>query len=119
LFSVLDVCTFEELLALTYLFRVAALLGIKAYLEIFEAKIMRKKVDYAHFRQTTHASIVLIVITSIAFNCALWKHYGINALIVLGLFGFGIILQLMLLVPAWIQNIAAFLALTFFLQEYS
>jgi hypothetical protein len=91
---------------------------VKAYVELFEGKLNKKKVDYEHFKQSTHAAIFLILLSSFAFHIALWPHYGWNTPIVLGLFGFGVVLQFLLLVPSWVQNVVGFVLLTFFLQEY-
>lgn len=95
-----------------------ALLSVKAYMEIFEAKLRKKKVDYTNYRQLTHLSIVLIIASSISFNVALWPHYEMNSLIVLGCFGFGVLLQLALIIPSWLQNALSLVALTYFLQVY-
>lgn len=96
-----------------------AVLFVKSYMEIFEGKIRKKKVDYTNYRQTTHIAIILLIITSIAFNVALWPHYGWNSLIILGIFGFGVLLQLALIMPSYLQNILSIIALTFFLQVYN
>lgn len=96
----------------------AALLGIKAYVEIFEGRMNKKTVDYENFRQSTHAAIALFLASSLAYHIALWPHYRWNSIIVLSLAFFGVILQFLLLVPSWVQNIVGFVALTFFMQEY-
>lgn len=96
----------------------SALLGIKAYVEIFEGYLKKQKVEYANFRQSTHAAIALFLASSLAYHVALWPHYGWNSIVVLSLAFFGVILQFLLLAPAWVQNIAGFVLLTFFLQEY-
>jgi len=87
--------------------------------EIFEGRINKKKVNYDNFRQATHAAIALLLVSSLAFNIALWPHYRWNSPLVLGLAFFGVFLQFLLLVPSSIQNIVTFIALTFFLQEYA
>lgn len=92
---------------------------IKGYVELYEGKMKKNQVNYKNFPQTTHAVMLLILLSTVAFNVALWPHYGMNSPLVLGIFFFGIILQLMLMVPVYIQNIVGFVALTFFLQQYS
>jgi hypothetical protein len=95
------------------------MLSIKAYVELYEGKIKKAKVNYANFPQTTHAVLFLLLLSSIAFNLALWPHYGWNTPLLLGMAGFGVILQLLLLIPSmWAQNAVAFVSLTFFLQEF-
>ena len=101
--------------ATTYLI---ALLGVKAYVEIFEGKLNKKTVNYENFRQSTHAAIALFLASSLAYHIALWPHYRWNSIIVLSVAFFGVILQFLLLVPSWVQNIVGFVGLTFFLQEY-
>jgi len=95
------------------------ILAIKSYVEMYEGKMKKKEVNYKNFKNTTHAVIVLILLSTIAFNAALWPHYGWNSPIVLGVCFFGVILQFLLLVPTYIQNITGALVLAFFLQEYS
>ena len=97
----------------------AALLGVKAYVEIFEGRMRKTTVNYKNFRQSTHAAIGLFVLSSLAFHIALWPHYHWNTILVLGIAFFGVILQLLLLLPSWLQNIVSFVAVTLFLQEYS
>jgi len=109
---------FSQHTSLRLHYHYAALLGIKAYVEIFEGYMKKQKVDYENFRQSTHAAIALFLASSLAYNIALWPHYGWNSIIVLSLAFFGVILQFLLLVPAWVQNIAGFALFTFFLQEY-
>lgn len=96
-----------------------AILFIKAYVEMYEGRVRKVPIHYDNFRQTTHAVLGLILASTVAFNVALWPHYGSNSLFILGLFFFGVILQFMLLVPTSVQNMVAMVGLTFFLQEYS
>jgi hypothetical protein len=95
-----------------------ALLGVKAYVEILEGRINKATVNYENFKQTTHTGIALLVAASLAFNIALWPHYGWNTPVVLSVFLYGFVLPFMLLVPSSVQNIVTFVGLTFFLQEY-
>jgi hypothetical protein len=87
--------------------------------EIFEGKMMKKTVNYANFKHTTHAALVLLTISGVAFHAALWPHYGWNSPVIMILVTFGVIVQFLLLVPTWISNIVGFVGLTFFLQQYS
>lgn len=96
-----------------------AILGIKAYVEVYQGKIRRREVRYDNFRQTTHAVMALIGAATLAFNVALWPHYGWNAPILLAVSFFGVVLQFLLIVPPSIQNAVALVGVTFFLQEYS
>jgi hypothetical protein len=79
---------------------------------------MRQKVNYQNFPQCTHAGIFLILLASVAFHVAYWPHYRWNTPIMLGLVFWGFLLQFMLLVPTDVQNVAGFVGLTFFLQQY-
>ena len=96
-----------------------ATLMLKAYVEVYQGKIQKTKVNYQNFRHTTHTVMALIGVATLAFNTALWPHYGWNAPFILAIFFFGIILQFCLLVPTSVQNVVALIVLTFFLQEYS
>jgi hypothetical protein len=95
-----------------------ALFGVKAYLEMYEGKLKKKKVEYQNYKNATHAALLLWSLASFAFNKALWGEYGIKTLFLSILVGYGIILQFMLLVPTWVQNVVGFIGLTFFLQQY-
>lgn len=95
-----------------------AFLTVKAYLEIFEGLLNHATVNYSNFRQTTHLAIFLWIAASVSFLVALWPHYGANTIVVLFALFFGWVLQPMLLLKPWMQNIAAFVLLTLFLQEY-
>jgi hypothetical protein len=97
----------------------AALLGIKGYVEIYEGRINRATVNYKTFPQSTHAAILLFVLSSLAYHIALWPHYHWNTILVLGMTFFGVVIQFILMTPSWIQNIVSFVGLAFFLQEYS
>jgi hypothetical protein len=97
----------------------AALLGIKAYVEIYEGRINRATVNYKTFPQSTHAAILLFVLSSLAYHIALWPHYHWNTILVLGMTFFGVVIQFILMTPSWLQNIVSFVGLAFFLQEYS
>lgn len=87
-------------------------------MELYEGRIRKRKVDYAHYKHETHLGIFLILLCSLAFHVALWPYYRWNTPIALGLCFFGVILQFLLIVPVWLQNLVAFVGLTFFLQEY-
>jgi hypothetical protein len=100
------------------LFPRAAILTVKAYVELYEGMMRRQQVNYENFKNTTHAAIVLIMFTSVAFHVALWPYYGFNTPLALGLAFFGVIIQFLVIVPVWFQNLAAFVGLAFFLQEY-
>ena len=95
-----------------------ALLGIKAYVEIYEGRVKKATVDYKTFPQSTHAAIILILLSSIAYHIALWPHYRFNTFIVLGILFFGVVLQFILMTPSSVQNIVSFVLLALFLQEY-
>ena len=88
-------------------------------MEIYQGKLNHATVNYQNFRHSTHAVIGLIVLATIAYNTALWPHYGWNAPFILALCFWGLILQFCLLVPTSVQNVVALAALTLFLQEYS
>jgi hypothetical protein len=96
-----------------------AVLTLKAYVEVYQGQLRRTPVDYAHFPQTTHAVMTLIGLATLAYNVALWPHYGWNAPCLLLLFFFGLLLQILMILPTSVQNIVALVATTFFLQEYS
>lgn len=94
-----------------------AILFLKAYVELYAGKLQKTKVNYKNFPQTTHAALVLILLTSIAFHVALWSHYGATTFLVMFLVGV-VLLQTCLLIPSYLQNLISLVAMTFFLQEY-
>jgi hypothetical protein len=96
-----------------------ALLGIKAYVEIYEGRINKATVNFKTFPQSTHAALALLLLSSLAYHVALWPHYRWNTFIVLGLTFFGVMIPGILLMPSWMQNIVSFAGLAFFLQQYS
>lgn len=91
---------------------------LKAYVEMYAGKLNKQKISYKTFPQTTHAVMVLIVLSSVSFNVALWPAFGSGAMVVMTLVG-AIILNFCLLMPTYVQNLVAFGLLAFFLQEYS
>eukprot|EP00543_Licmophora_paradoxa_P008381 CAMPEP_0202442240 /NCGR_PEP_ID=MMETSP1360-20130828/1701_1 /ASSEMBLY_ACC=CAM_ASM_000848 /TAXON_ID=515479 /ORGANISM="Licmophora paradoxa, Strain CCMP2313" /LENGTH=184 /DNA_ID=CAMNT_0049057553 /DNA_START=45 /DNA_END=599 /DNA_ORIENTATION=+ len=96
-----------------------AILFIKMYVEMYAGKLRGEEVSYKNFPKSTHATIALLILSSIAFHVAIWPAYGMNSIVVMTMIGWGILLQLSLLLPTYIQNIAGVVLLTFFLQEYA
>lgn len=94
-------------------------LSLKAYVEIFAGKIQKKKVNYENFRQTTHAVMWLLLISTVSFHAALWPAYQWNTLVIMAIIGYGVLLQASLLVPTYVQNAVGIIAMTFFLQQYA
>mmetsp|Transcript_3166 Transcript_3166/g.7507 ORF Transcript_3166/g.7507 Transcript_3166/m.7507 type:complete len:173 (-) Transcript_3166:276-794(-) len=93
------------------------LLTLKAYVEMYTGKIQKKEITYKSIPQITHAAILLIFLSSIAFEIALWPVYGFNSMFVMFLVG-AFLLNFCLMFPTIIQNLVGFAALTFFIQEY-
>ncbi len=92
---------------------------IKAYMELYEAKIRKQKVEYQSYKNMTHTVMILILFTSIAFHKSLWPAYGgLKTIFIMFLFGWGVLLQLCLFLPPSIQNAISIIGLTFFLQQY-
>ena len=92
---------------------------IKAYMELYEVKIRKQKVEYKSYKNSTHSVMLLLMLASIAFHKALWQEYGgFKTILIMSLFGWGILLQLCLFLPPSFQNAIAFVGLTFFLQQY-
>jgi hypothetical protein len=92
---------------------------IKAYMELYETKVRKQKVEYANYKNATHAVMILILVASFAFHKSLWGAYGgLKTMLIMFLFGWGILLQLCLLLRPWLQNLVAFVGLTFLLQQY-
>lgn len=93
--------------------------GIKGYLELYEGKMRKQKIEYQNYKSSTHAVMILWIIATICFNAALWNALGgLKTMLVLLIFSFGVLIQLMLLLPTSVQNIITFIGLTFFLQMY-
>ncbi|GKY99076.1 hypothetical protein MPSEU_000863300 [Mayamaea pseudoterrestris] len=95
-----------------------AILFLKTYMETYQGRFLKQKVNYQNYPKCTHAGIALILLASLGFHLAYWPHYGWNTPLVLGLVFWGVLLQFMLLIPTDAQNIIAFVGLTFFLQQY-
>ena len=94
-----------------------ALLFVKAYVELYTGKLQKQEVSYKTMPQSTHAAILLLLLSGVAFHVALWPVYGAQSmLVVLAVSTF--LLNFCLLFPTIVQNIVAFVVLTFFLQEY-
>jgi uncharacterized membrane protein len=85
---------------------------------MYAGKIQGKIVKYENFRSSTHAIIFLIILSSLSFHVALWPAYGGMTLLIMVIFGFGILIQFALLVPTYVQNLVGVILMTFFIQEY-
>ena len=94
-------------------------MGLKAYVELYEGKRQGKAVEYENFKTATHATILFILLSWISFHVALSPVYGMfkTWLIMVG-FGWGVLIQAALFIPVWIQNAISFVLLTFFLSVY-
>lgn len=95
-----------------------AIFFLKTYMETYQGRLRKQKVNYQNFPHCTHAGIVLILLASFAFHVAYWPHYRWNSFLVLGLLFWGVLIQVMLLLPTDLQNLLGFVGLTFFLQQY-
>mmetsp|Transcript_18909 Transcript_18909/g.28746 ORF Transcript_18909/g.28746 Transcript_18909/m.28746 type:complete len:186 (-) Transcript_18909:1598-2155(-) len=92
---------------------------IKCYMEMFEGKMKKKKVEYENYKTATHSVMALFLLASFSFHKSLWGQFGGGWTILINFaFGFGILLQFTLLVPTYVQNIVTFVGLTFLIQEY-
>ena len=88
-------------------------------MELYQGKIKGVRVDYKNFRQATHLLIFLILFTTGCLYTALSPHYGgAKAMLVLTLFGWGVLIPLSLLIPTTVQNGLAVVLMTFFIQQY-
>ena len=88
-------------------------------MELYESKLHKRKVEYSSYRNSTHAVMILILLASLAFNVSLWGAYGgFKTLFIMTMVGYGVLLQLALLLPTWLQNMVTFVGLTFFIQMY-
>ena len=97
-----------------------AMLIIKSYVELYEGKTKKRRVNYENYRQVTHAVILLILLASVSFHAALWPHYGgFKTILIMIMFGYGVLLQAALLVPTWVQNLVGAALMTFFIQQYA
>lgn len=93
--------------------------GIKAYMELYEGRMRKQKVEYKTYKTCTHLVIVSFLFASFSFHMALWDAFGgARTFFANFLIGYGILLQLSLLLPTWLQNMVTFVAFTFFLQQY-
>ena len=68
-----------------------AILSLKVYVEMYAGKIQGKTVNYENFRNETHGVIFLILLASLSFHVALWPAYGAKTILIMMLFGFGIL----------------------------
>jgi hypothetical protein len=95
----------------------AVILFIKAYVEMYAGKLKKQKVEYKNFPQSTHSVMVLLMLSSISFHLALWPVYRGKSMLIMFLLA-TFLLNFCLLMPSYVQNLAAFVLLTFFIQEY-
>uniref|UniRef100_A0A7S2U566 Uncharacterized protein n=1 Tax=Attheya septentrionalis TaxID=420275 RepID=A0A7S2U566_9STRA len=96
------------------------ILAIKTYVELYRGRIQRQQVNYVNFKQETHLIMIAILVTSISFHAALWPEYGgLRTMLIMFLFGWGVLLQFILLVPTYVQNAICFILMTFFIQQYA
>eukprot|EP00565_Helicotheca_tamesis_P007965 CAMPEP_0185725840 /NCGR_PEP_ID=MMETSP1171-20130828/1993_1 /TAXON_ID=374046 /ORGANISM="Helicotheca tamensis, Strain CCMP826" /LENGTH=180 /DNA_ID=CAMNT_0028394061 /DNA_START=119 /DNA_END=661 /DNA_ORIENTATION=- len=96
-----------------------ALVALKSWVELYQGKTKKRKVNYENFRNETHAVMLLMMGVSISFHKALWVVYGGGqTMLIMALFSFGICLQLALMIPPWAWNVLAVVSLTFFIQIY-
>jgi hypothetical protein len=86
---------------------------------MFAGKWKRKEVNYTNFPQSTHTVLLMLLLSSVAFHIALWPAYGWKSVAIMTLIGYGVLLQLCLLIPTYMQNIVGFIAMTLFLQSYA
>ena len=96
---------------------IQALLFVKAYVEIYAGKLMKQEVSYKTYPQSTHTVMALILVSSISFHIALWPEFGALSMLIMFLLGM-FLLNFCLLMPTYVQNLVAFVLITFFLQEY-
>jgi hypothetical protein len=111
-------CLFDSSIMLTDP-KLLAMLFVKFYVEIFAGKLQRRTVNYTNFRHETHAMLLLMLLSTVAFHLSLWPAYGSKTLVIMTVIGYGVLLQFTLLVPTQVQNAVGFIAMTFFLQEYA
>lgn len=71
-----------------------------------------------NFKSVTHTVMTLLLLTSVSFHLSLWPAFGFKSFAVMFFVGM-FTLNFCLLMPTYIQNLTAFVLLTFFLQEYS
>ena len=96
-----------------------AIEAIKGYVELYEGKLLKRKIEYQTYKHSTHAIILLILIAWLAFDIALWPAYGgFKTFFIMGLFGYGILLQSLLLVPTLLHNFVSIVLMTLFIQQY-
>lgn len=96
-----------------------AMLLIKSYVELYQGKTKKVPVTYQNFRQATHAIIVMFILTSISLHVALWPVYGGPKTFLIGIcIGYGIVLQVMLILPVYAQNFIGMVLLMFMVQQY-
>ena len=98
-----------------------AILAIKAYCEMYLGRIKKVKVNYENLRQETHLLMILIILASISFHIAIKDEFGgfwKTVLFLDVLFGYGLLLHTMLLIPTWAQNLISSVLMTWFIQQY-
>jgi len=92
---------------------------LKGYIELYDGKSKQQKIEYANYRHETHALLFLFLFASLSFHIALWPAFGgANTIFILFLLGWGVLLQIAILLPTWVQNIGGIASMTFLLQQY-
>lgn len=84
----------------------------------YEGKHRKVRVSYDNFRQATHAILILFLVASFSINYALFPVYKGRTFMVTFLFGYGVLLQSMLIMPVYAQNLIWSVSLIFFCQQY-
>lgn len=92
---------------------------VKGYMELYDGKYKNRKIEYKNYRHETHALIFLFLFASLSFHVSLLPAYGgAKTIFILVLVGWGVLLQIALLFPTWVQNILGIASMTFLLQQY-
>jgi len=93
----------------------------KTYLEGVRQTVYKEKLSYETHRQTTHAAIVLILLSSASYFFALLPKYRLlTSLLICSMTGYGVVFNFFVLVPyTWIQNSVGFVLGIWFIQAWS
>ncbi|EKU22193.1 hypothetical protein NGA_0182510 [Nannochloropsis gaditana CCMP526] len=75
-----------------------------AYLDVYVGAVLGKQVDYPEARRVTHALLVSLLVTLVSLTIAVWPIYQATALVLVCMLSYGVLFQVVILVPASVYN---------------
>ena len=77
---------------------------VKIYMEAYRGSMLKEEVTYDTNPRATHAAMALIFGSGVTLTLAVWPVWGSQTLVVMGLFGIGILFPLAVVIPNYAHN---------------